>query len=442
MGACLSNKTKSENNQFTVETTPEHAVDGIESLGYQYQSDLSATNSYVCYFGTRSADHNIGDTILTDIFSGFGYTIYGNHKTQKYYAVGNNICGQCGIEKVIVKTSDGTSQSVESGKKLRLKFSSINYFCDNEIKIKKVCLSVNGCCTFWITEDNKVYGHGKNNENQLGITTARCHQYSPCLIDTLQNVIDIKCNATQSIALIKVNIEIIINGFCKIHDYVIPSDVINLIKQYESKNMISIILMTGKNISYNGWIQIDGFTDRDIIKIDCTSDTFFCVDSNGTVLYVEDTVVNVMEYFVDNRICIIDIACGSAHILAIDDKYRIYSWGHNSFNQCGWSRDRASKHVPRLIEYFSFNRKLYRSEIVTIKCGYNHSYAMSKSRHHYFWGSDENGECILNFVSTQSTPHNINLPGVIDVSLGVENTKLLFESPVSIKQVLHANVRV
>ena len=101
---------------------------------------------------------------------------------------------------------------------------SINFFKDNGIKIKRICVNTLSSTVFWITESGKVYGNGYSRNHQLG--SIEKHP-TPIIITALKNVIDIQSNWYYSIALcsnITPNTTMIIVNWTRLSHIEISSD--------------------------------------------------------------------------------------------------------------------------------------------------------------------------------------------------------------------------
>ena len=94
---------------------------------------------------------------------------------------------------------------------------------------------------------------------------------------------------------------------------------------------------------------------------------------------------------------IIQIACGSNHVLALSSTHTLYAWGSNEYGQLGLDcLDRLDcaliptflhQHPPHLIHC---NRlTIY---ITQIACGANHSVALDNIGRIYAWGSNSHGQ--------------------------------------------------
>ena len=111
---------------------------------------------------------------------------------------------------------------------------------------------------------------------------------------------------------------------------------------------------------------------------------------------------------------IIDIATGDKKNLVLDEKCNVYSWGGDKA-QCPVHRHQTRNNElisdichhcdPVLVE----SLKDYKIDV--IKCGYQHSYCRTSEGYHYMWGSNENGECLV-----ESGGQHINVPCRVDIN--------------------------
>ena len=72
----------------------------------------------------------------------------------EYYAMGNNIYGQCAV--------NSNDESITQ-------YTAIDYFFTLNIKIHKIFTNCNGISLFWLTNDGKIYGNRRNECYQLGL---------------------------------------------------------------------------------------------------------------------------------------------------------------------------------------------------------------------------------------------------------------------------------
>ena len=367
-----------------------------------YQSSIST--DYVCTrrskviaFGSNqwqsiawTFDNQYIDLDITFICNGKHYLIFGNHDTQKYYGSGRNNYGQLGIGY--------SSPSV--------KFGEINFFRENQIKIKKVFVNIDSACTFWLTEDNRIYGNGLNDPNyQLawkgtGNETLYLRD-EPVLISELRNVIDIKSNAWGSIALCKINIQTLAHGLCKTayDDIDIPVDVAKLIEAYHGS---SSSIYTGY---YDGvrplediiWKECEYFKESNIevVQIQCTQNRHYFLDSIGRCwCRVATSLSGDSESFYQlfphsehnygEDFKIINVFCssychgGSEMMLALDDEGVIHEWGF-----CGRFTSANNQEIKLENDQF----------VKVLACSDRGCSAISKTGRHYLWSRSKWPEC-------------------------------------------------
>eukprot|EP01084_Bolivina_argentea_P223136 377575_1 len=276
-------------------------------------------------------------------------------------------------------------------------------------QIKKICINSNSDHMFWITADNKVYGNGCNSLYQLGITSGGHSTVPvPSLIRALHNTIDIQCGRFCSIALCSKQLitdiyMVIVYWFriCKLaavdNDIIniinsqLPSDIINLIKQFYVNHDTEVYAAGDKRI----WKKIRELENKCIIKISAGYISLFLTENGSVWQYVRDYKTapwspTLVTFFEKNSIKIRDIKSGSKHCLAIDMNNNVYIWGmiYNGGN----NRDATFEQVstPRLIE----SLKGY-SNIMDIDCGGFHNYCRTKDNKHLLFGGNYNAQCLV-----------------------------------------------
>ena len=287
----------------------------------------------------------------------------------------------------------------------------------NDIEISRICASVTGESTFWISKKNKVFGCGRNNKNQLGLPDDYVmNRNEPTMVKYLNNIIDIKCACNYSLALGTININNVIEYWYyeifSISSF-IPIDVINEISKFHGWSVYSTeySLYGGNGHGTNNknnkqWKKIEALANVDIIKIEtgyyhslfleATGFLWSCGDNdhgqcgrdNESGEELSTSLPKPIEFFLKRNIKIKEIKSGHYHNLAIDEKDRIWSWGQNRYGQCG-DGTLGTVYEPKLI------RSLIDDKIKKIECGANHSYAMTMDNRHYLWGSNKYCECLL-----------------------------------------------
>ena len=125
--------------------------------------------------GQLALNHTNNVTELTEcksrsfrrVFVGKCQTIFADETYSKLWSSGGNNYGQCAVGHRSHKIFEPTA---------------ITYFNEQGIKVKKICTSVSGDATFFITDQGKLYGAGYNQAEQLGVSTERIGVDTPLLI--------------------------------------------------------------------------------------------------------------------------------------------------------------------------------------------------------------------------------------------------------------------
>ena len=339
---------------------------------------------------------------ITKIFGSNQYTFFADDKYKHIWCAGYNHRGQLGLgadedplnESVITEGFDPENQMIE-----------YNYFKENDIKISKICVSPAGSTTFFMTEDDQIYGCG----NQLGLGKLIKH-FTPVLISELENVVDMIPASHLSLALCRSDdktIMTITEHWCRL--FAVPDDIILMIVMFSTFSTVYSTVFNGyghKKKYKKGWYEMEELSQRNIIKISAGVSFAIYLDSNGNVYangendegqlglgfidedgeeYVE--IPTEIEYFKTNDIKIVDISCGQCHSLAVDVNGRLYAWGRNVKGQCG-SSETANVSTPKLME------SLVKYKVDVIRCGWTISYCRTKCGKNFIWGQNDDNECL------------------------------------------------
>ena len=132
--------------------------------------------------------------------------------------------------------------------------------------------------------------------------------------------------------------------------------------------------------------------------------------------------LEVLTYFVHNKVIIEQICTGYEHSMALSNGYRVYAWGRNREGQCGIGTNDTVISEPKLIDYLDKY-----TQIIDIKAnGYN-SYAKSDSNEHWLWGDNEYGQCTLELRQQPIEDDCKNVPYHIDTEFYGIHTKRKIE---------------
>ena len=359
---------------------------------------------------------------ISNIHSSAMYTIYSDHDYKNIWSAGCNESGQCAV-------------GPEAGKTLKT-LHKLTFFSKNNIPLKTICVSNSGGTTFFITKNNKLYGCGSNDEDQLGLENVEgidldCEgddQLEPILISPLSDVTDIQSNPRCSIAVCCSDddtLTMIIDHWCRL--FKVPEDIKSLLFRFSKFNKVySTVYSThghGDKYAagnYLGWREIEALNNKDIIKVSMGFNHSLFLASDGIVYACGENIdgeLGIVEvngisnipmeipFFTKNKIRIVDIATSCYTSLALDEYGRIYAWGYNNCGQCGSGHEFAIK-TPELIE------SLREYVVVEIKCGYHLSYCRTECQKHFIWGANDDNECLTDIGNGKY--ENVLLPHRID----------------------------
>ncbi|XP_028027224.1 probable E3 ubiquitin-protein ligase HERC4 isoform X3 [Bombyx mandarina] len=98
---------------------------------------------------------------------------------------------------------------------------------------------------------------------------------------------------------------------------------------------------------------------------------------------------------------VIQVACGAYHSVALTNSGDLYSWGANSYGQCGLgtisNKEMSPQHISSLIGV----------PIALIACGNNHTFVLSKSGAVFGWGKNTHGQLGLQDVENKCYPTHL-----------------------------------
>jgi alpha-tubulin suppressor-like RCC1 family protein len=81
----------------------------------------------------------------------------------------------------------------------------------------------------------------------------------------------------------------------------------------------------------------------------------------------------LIEFFLRNNEKIVQISCGLNHVLAKNEKGKIYSWGMGKFGQLRLGQLYTESYIPKLIKFPDNILNIYQ-----VSCGYRSSYFLTK----------------------------------------------------------------
>eukprot|EP01084_Bolivina_argentea_P116155 206433_1 len=329
---------------------------------------------------------------ITNIISGFQYSIYCDITNNKYWSAGINDSGSCGCANSMMSKI--------------LTLTEIKYFQEHQINIKKVCASPTGYTTFWIDDGNNLYGCGRNTNNELGVDIKSSDGFEPQLIP-LTNVTDVAIANSFSIALCNSNdhsaLHILKYWTKLIH---IPPEILHIILVFYRFN--EVYMTSNKDTTEtllgvkHGWALLNVENESPIVQISTGYRNCLLLEQNGTLwgygsnssgqlglghrISFIDKLTKI-QYFIDENIKVTYIKCGGLHSLALDNNGKVYSFGYNSHGQCGTGTSTAHS-IPKVV------KSLIDYKVIKIDCSCYNSYCMTSNGKHFLFGTNRNNECI------------------------------------------------
>jgi len=260
-----------------------------------------------------------------------------------------------------------------------------------------ICIGARSYSTIWITNNNELYVHGRNDTQKLGIDHKKNIQ-TPIIVDN-----------------------IVLNKNARI----ISADT----GQY-----ISMILCTDGSVwstGYSGWYahghseaHLHKFTKINFSvkmrKVSIGSGMTMFLDQNGHVWgcgynatgvlglshdnSVETPVKN--QWFIDDGIFITDLEMGEYHAILLDNTGRIYCCGDNTSGQCAVDINIKNDKVltPIRVGYDLEHRK-----IKQIRIGGSHTGCITEDDEYYLWGTNASCRCCIEdeSISAIFKPNNV-----------------------------------
>jgi alpha-tubulin suppressor-like RCC1 family protein len=128
---------------------------------------------------------------------------------------------------------------------------------------------------------------------------------------------------------------------------------------------------------------------ENIVFIVTKEDIFYELDiyDENVRLFLSMDDNSILEKFIVKELCykeIIDLINGEYHYIARTNDNKVYCWGNNYWAQLGNGREDED---PKVYNKPELNVLLSDLSVSAVKCGANHSLALTKSGDLYFWGS-------------------------------------------------------
>ncbi len=167
-------------------------------------------------------------------------------------------------------------------------------------------------------------------------------------------------------------------------------------------------------------IHIVCVTENDSIKA-------LIVDSDDDVYVIGKDYNENFEPFKLNGICksgVCDFSFGKAHVVALTEEGAVFAWGQNEHHQCGNGGKEYLK-VPIQIKFAEMNLN---EKIKTIKCGWDHTLALTDSGSLYAWGRNYTAQCGTGTRDNVKFPEKLVIGKVKSIACGAGHSMALLEN--------------
>ncbi|RWS06750.1 RCC2-like protein [Dinothrombium tinctorium] len=282
--------------------------------------------------------------------------LWGPHRWREKIRIKEVISSSCACHSVII-TDKGQAMTFGRNDKGQLGLGDTVTRFDpvlvEGLKHEKIISAATGRGhTLFLTDKGTVYATGDNKMGQLGIGTQSSSVLTPARLSyTGRPIVKMSCGQEFSM---------VVDAVGNLYSFGSP-EYGQLGHNSEGK-----YFTTGNKISYH----CETVPRRVVVFIEKTRE--------GHIIPLDD-------------VCIVDVACGNNHTLAIDTKKRCFTWGFAGYGRLGHS-DTKNELMPRNLKSFDYiNRGVKR-----IWAGSTFSLALDENGILYFWGQTKSsGEATM-----------------------------------------------
>lgn len=238
-----------------------------------------------------------------------------------------------------------------------------------DVQIEYVSSGPAAVHTFAITTEGKVYSWGRNEKGQLGLNDLKDRK-CPTLVTALDGYRVVKATPGKNHSLFLTDKgQVLSCGENKQSQCGVKGS-----KMYKTPVLVTydgppaIRISAGQDFSAlvdvqgNVWTwgspeygQCGNNTDGKFIEKAGREDFVYVEEPYRVCLYVEKDPKTKKSTPIP-AVNIKEISCGHNHCVAIDDRYRAFSWGFGGYGRLGHS-ETGNEHVPRLIKFLDGPRR-------------------------------------------------------------------------------------
>ena len=397
-----------------------------ENISYLFDNNLSQSNSFLenpnRNFFTKIIDIDvIIDTnetydrpwsdIINEIYlncekknSSIQQISLGNQHTLclsnegKLFSFGWNFYSQCGIPPNKTEDKNSFDNLNYSNKNIKI----LNHIEKiNEIqhpnKKKFTAVTCGEDHSIVIDEDGKIFGFGLNSNGQILVNNSKK------FISKITNLKPFNNENITNIQSIK-DISFALNEFGEAFIWPWKKGKnfqyypLKLSFNYFSQNLNNKIFLKNEKIfSFSCGYNFAIFLTINGYLFSMGSNNKFGQLGHGDI--IPKLKPTLIEFFLKSNEKILQISCGSNHVIAKNDKGKIYSWGLGKFGQLGLGQLYTESYIPHLIKFPENILSIYQ-----ISCGFRSSYFLTDKNTIFMCGYD-------------GTFHNIFVPIEINLIL-------------------------
>ncbi|KAI8086120.1 regulator of chromosome condensation 1/beta-lactamase-inhibitor protein II [Halteromyces radiatus] len=257
-----------------------------------------------------------------------------------------------------------------------------------DVRVKRVATGPNSCHSFVITEDNQVWGFGRNERGQLGLGHKDIVELPVNLseqVDVLKNKKIVRIATGRNHSLLVTDIgEVYAAGDNKLGQLGISTlnDQTNFAKVTSLANHKIIDVACGAEFSLvlTDKHQVYAFGSQEYGQLG-NGETGQYIKSAGQMNTQPQSIPLLVKALSERKI--ISIACGTSHSLAMDDDGYVYSWGFGGYGRLGHGEQKDLL-VPKVIPNLSKSHR--ESRATQIACGSTCSLALDGNTQMLLWG--------------------------------------------------------
>ncbi|CAG0890722.1 unnamed protein product [Cyprideis torosa] len=263
------------------------------------------------------------------------------------------ICGQTGWNETGRKSTGD-----------RILWNPSRFSCLSGIRIRKAISGCSAAHSILITEEGKAMSFGRNEKGQLGNgTTDQVDE--PTLINDLKEftAVDAACGRNHTLVLTDHGTVWAFgdnkNGQCGIGQSHPPSVLHPSKMAFRGPRINKIACGAEFSMIVDRLGQLYSFGLPEYGQLGNNTDGKYFVTSTKLghqCVYKPIPISCFVEKSRDgvqpvHGVCIVDVACGNNHTIAMDSRGRVFSWGFGGYGRLGHSETKDEK-VPRLIKFF------------------------------------------------------------------------------------------